>query len=312
MRIAYVLQTFRALDQIRKLVSALKRDRTDNVIVVSHNGPPDELAALRAMVGVDHVIPSPGGRARFTVIDGLISTMRWLENSEAGFDWLVVLSGQDYPIRPLPELATRLGETEYDAHFYHFDALDPVQARSGPMSWPPREVKNRYLFRYALLKPFTSPTERMIYKIPRHLLELTDNYRLESGYGLCWGRKPDKTPFGPDFSLIGGSYWMTINRRCVKALLDFVDERPDITAYFRDLIAPEEAFIQSVLVNDKRLNISPTELRYFDFMNSEHGRPKTFGGDDIEMLRESGCYFARKFDETENPGILELVDSKLL
>ena len=312
MRIAFVLQTFRALDQVRKLVTALTRDGLETVIVISHNGPVEEQAVLRAMPGVDHVIPSPGGRGRFTVVDGLISGMRWLCKSEAGFDWLFVMSGQDYPIRPLPDLAAALRQSEFDAHFYHFDALDEAQANSGPMAWPRSEVENRYLFRYGLVKPFTSRLERAILKIPRHLIALGSGYRLETSYGLCIGRKPEKSPFGPDFALIGGSYWMNMNRACVDAVLNFVDGRPDLTAYFRDVVAPEEAFLQSVLVNDRSLKVSASELRYYDFSGGRHGRPHNFGAGDIERLRASGCYIARKFDETTDPGILELVDSKLL
>jgi hypothetical protein len=312
MKLAFVVQTYSEVGQATKLIAALKRHDQESVIVVSHDGSGSEVEQLKATPGVNHVIPSPGGRGRFTVIDGLLSSMRWLLNRPAGFDWLVLLSGQDYPIRPLSELKGRLADPAVDGYFYHFDALDDAQANSGPMAWPRSEVENRYLFRYGLVKPFTSRIERALLKIPRRLIAMSDNYRLETNYGLGLGYRPSSSPLGRDLSLIGGNYWMTINRRCVETVVDFVDERPDVTAYFRDVVVPEEAFLQTVLVNDKRLAISPVELRYFDFANSSHGRPMTWSSRDIPALRESGCYFARKFDEAAEPGVLEIIDEQLL
>lgn len=312
MKLAFVVQTYSEVEQATKLIATLKRHDQYSVIVVSHDGSALQMETLKATAGVDHVIPSPGGRGRFTVIDGLISSMRWLLSRPDSFDWLVLLSGQDYPIRPLSDLKTKLAGTAFDGYFYHFDALDETQANSGPMAWPRSEVEDRYLFRYGQVKPFTSRLDRAVLKVPRRLIALSTSYRLETNYGLGLGSKPASTPFGPDFALIGGNYWMTINRRCVETVVDFVDERPDITAYFRDVVVPEEAFLQTVLVNDRRLVISPAELRYFDFTNSSHGRPRTLGGRDIAALRESGCYFARKFDEAAEPGILNLIDEQML
>src|SRR5258708_7220999 len=126
------------------------------------------------------------------------------------------------------------------------------------------------------------------------------------------GRRAGATPFTSDFRLYGGNYWHTIRRECGEALLDFVDENPNVVDYFRHVVLPDESFIQSVLLNAKRFHISSSDLRYFDFSNSHLGHSKILGPQDLESVFASKCYFGRKFDAIAHPAILDILDAKVL
>lgn len=309
MTVAFVVQTYKGLDQIEQLARTLARGTQDRLVVVNHRGSKDERSRLAAAEGVDHVLPSPGGRATFGVLDGLISSMRWLEAQPKAYEWLLVMSGQDYPIRPLSEFEAELRSSDLDGYFHHFDAMNEAEALAPPMRWTRRLAEDRYHFSYALLKENVGALDRALLKVPRHLLEWSSgSYRIHTSFALMLGRRPAETPFTPQFKLYGGNYWMTISRKAVRAVLAFVDERPDIVNYFRSVIAPEEAFLPTILANNPRLRLSRRDLRYADFAQSRHGKFKELGMDDLESALASGCYLARKFDFKRDPDVLEALN----
>jgi hypothetical protein len=304
MTIAFVLQTYKNLDQVELLARTLARGTRDRLTVVAHRGSAEERSRLSVAEGVDRVIPSPGGRGRFGVLDGLISSMRWLERQPKPYDWLLVMSGQDFPIRPLHELEAELDASSLDGYFHHFEAFDAAQAGAPPMLWSQKMVAERYLYTYAWLKENISLTERALLKVPRLLLErLTPRVRIDTGFGIMLGRRATELPFDADFRLYGGNFWMTVSRKAARTVLDFVDDRPDIVNYFRGVAAPEEAFLPTVLANDARLKLSRRELRYAEFDQCNYGFLAEFRAADLDRVLASGCYIARKFDFGRDPDV---------
>lgn len=308
MTIAFVLQTHTGLEQIARLCEALNRGLDDKIIVISHNGPLDECGWLESRPGVDRVLPAPGGRAQFSLLDGLFSALRWLESQAQPYEWICVLSGQDYPIRPLNEFEDRLKSSPFDGIFHYFDAENPPELPPHLVAWTRQETETRYLFHAVQLKRNLGILDRALWKLPRHCFDLTGNYRLHTGFGLNFCRRAAPSPFGPDFKLYGSSNWLTVRRRCVQILLRFVDERPDLTDHFRRTISPEEAFPATVLANDCTVKLSDEELRYYDFSKTQDNRPATITRDMLRQVYESGKYFARKFDMYAHPGIIDEVD----
>src|SRR5262245_39942334 len=98
MRIAYVLQTYRLLEQVGRLIYPLRRGDADDLIVAVHGGSRDELATLASKHRIDCVLMSAPARGRFGLVDSYMSALRWLERQGKPYDWVVLLSGQDYPI----------------------------------------------------------------------------------------------------------------------------------------------------------------------------------------------------------------------
>jgi len=311
MTIAFALQTFKDIEQIERLARALARGTDDRLTVVSHRGSEQDLQRLARIDAIDRVLPSPGGRARFGALDGLISAMRWLEKQSKPYHWFFVMSGQDYPIRPLVELEEELAGSTFDGYFHHFDALNEAEAMAPPMRWPQTEVVDRYHFHYAVVKENPTRLDRALLKLPRLLSERTHGYRLHTSMGLMLGMRPARMPFTPDFRLYGGNYWMTISRKAVQAVLDFVDERPDVVNYFRGVIAPEEAFIHTVLCNNPDLKITKRELRFVEFGLKGHGHLKEFDMTNLGPVLASDRYIGRKFDMRRCPEVLDALDQHI-
>jgi hypothetical protein len=312
MAISFVLQTYRSPDQIERLVDVLNRGCPGSVIVIAHSGPPENLAKLVLERRVARVLPAVPGRGGFSLVDSYLSALRWLRQQEIPYDWVVLLSEQDYPIRPLQEFLSTLERSNVDGYFYFFDPSHERTESHSPMAWPPGEWKDRYLFHYHFLKDHLSTIERAVLRFPRKALSLTRSHRLHTSFGLALGRRVDAAPFSPDFQLYAGSAWPTIRRECAEALLNFVEERPDVVEYFRHVILPSEAFVPTVLLNKKTFRISPYELRYFDFRGGHHGHSKVLGPADLEAAYASRYFFARKFDMSVHPTIFDALDARVL
>lgn len=312
MTIAFVIQTYSGtgLEQIERLAATLARGLPQRLTIVSHRGSDAELQRLRAHEAIDCVLPSPGGRAGFGLVDSVISCMRWLEKQPKSYDWLVVASGVDYPLRPLHELEAELSAATCDGFFHHFNAMDAAQAAAEPMCWTPKLAVDRYHFQYALLKENVSRLERAVLKLPRMASEMTRSLRLHSSFSLMIGTRPAQLPFNEGFKLYGGDHWMIFNRNAANVALEFVDTRPDLVEYFRHVVAPQEAFLPTVFANDPRLVLASRQLRYIEF-GGLHGHATEFGASDLERVLASGCYMARKFSLRKTPELFEQLDARI-
>lgn len=252
-----------------------------------------------------------GGRGSFGLVSDFLASVRWLQDQDLDYDWIVMMSGQDYLVRPLSELEDKLASSRCDGYYHHFRADDPAQAMSGPMRWPPRESHDRYHYSYRILRSNIGRLEQILLKLPKDIVNRSRAFRLNTSYGLMLGRLAPSIPFGDGFALIGGSFWLTIRRACADYLTDYVARNPEIEAFYRKTLNPDESFVHSILHNSGQFSISREELRFYDFSKSHHGRPKIIDDSDIPRLIQSGYYIARKFDVEAHPGILERVDEAI-
>jgi len=237
--IAFIINTHKNVNQIARLVAAIDGELSDKIVIISHDGREEELRVLEGLSGVDRVVRAIGGRASFGFVDALLGGLRWLERSGRAFDWVVVLSGQCYPVRPLQDMAGELAASPYDGIFYHFDASLPQEMPSHRFGWPKSRVETRYLFRHwNLLNDSSSALLRAAVTLPRRCLNLTSQFRIDTEFGLNFGRRAADPPFNDALRLYGGSAWLTMRRSAADALTRFVDDRPRVTNYFRYTLCP--------------------------------------------------------------------------
>lgn len=90
-----------------------------------------------------------------------------------------------------------------------------------------------------------------------------------------------------------GSQWWTLRLSTCQKLVEFLGKHPEVCAYFKKVLIPDESFFQSVLplLVDTR-EIVPRTLTLYHF--SGYGKPHVFYDDHLEMLLEQPFFFARK------------------
>jgi len=308
MTVCYLIQTYKNPEQIYRLVKLITNTTSNSFILISHNFNSCSLSTSLFQEFKNVAIISNNGvmMGSFAILQGFLDAIDWLLNQQIKFDWLINLSGQDYPTQPLSKFENFLESTKYDGFIEYFD----VYSQQSP--WNKRTVNARYLYHYKHFQQYLSPWQRLMLKPIKHIVNNSQPLiRLDSSYGLTVGIKSFHNLFNKNFTCYGGSYFATFSRQCVMYLYFFVKENPRVVDYYKRTFIPEESLIQTVLVNSKKFNLYNNNYRYSDFMNSRHGHPRILNSQDYSMITKDNIYFARKFDMTVDSVILDKLDRRI-
>jgi hypothetical protein len=323
MRIAYLVCSHTNPEQVKRLVTLLATADPTAEVVVRHDQSktPLDRGTLPSLPNV-HLL---GGRGTvswggYSQVETVLRSMRWMTEN-LSFDWLLLLSGQDYPIQPLPHIKAFLETTPYDGFirgtsveeldasrraearrrylyaYYRVPAPRPLMARAGSAGPRPsggpgltaRETGSSGAADLAPLAVKTSPAEGALYI----------------------GFRRRRTPFSPSFRCYRGGFWFSISARCVDSIKRFVSDHPDVVGYFRRVRIPDEALIDTILLNDRSLNVLPDHLRYIRFPKGGGRHPEVLTTRDLEPMLASGRHFARKFEPAIDAVVLDLLDQRL-
>lgn len=308
MKICYLIQSHTDPEQIYRLVRTIQQSSTDAKIVLSHhfsscNSCNLDVNKLKKS-GVK-VLSGQGGRGDFVVVQSYLNAIKWLIKHQINYDWLIYLSGQDYPIQPVSETEKFLTTTAYDGFLEYFEVFSPAS------HWSVHEGKSRYLFRYQKIHALS--------KLPENVKKLLApikmvNYlqpllRINLAYDMLGIRVP--SIFNEQFTCYGGSFFSTLSRKCVEYLYEFCQSHPEVVEYYQNVCVADESFIQTILINSRLFNLCDDNKRYFDFSQTVNGRPKTLTVNDYDAIVQSQAHFARKFDIHKDSTILDILDQKI-
>jgi len=315
MACCYLIQSHTDPDQVLRLVGTVKRSSPGARVLVVHDGRRVALdpGPFRRWPGVEVLVRRERvERGEWSVLSPLLAGLAELLGVAGGrprwdFDWLVYLSGQDYPVRPLADFEASLASTRYDGFLTFWD-VDQLET-----PWRPRQGRTRYYAQYRRLPDWTIGPLKAL-----RFLGKASPLRFHLHYGPFVGWQPRHTPFEGPVRCYGGWQWWTLSRPCVEHLgqavsSDFSDSSEDrLVRWFQRTIAPCEAMVQTVLVNSGRFELCPENRRYADFAGSRDGRPRCLDEDDLPRLTAGRFDFARKFDLARNPGLLDRIDAEVL
>jgi hypothetical protein len=306
MKVCYLLQTHKNPNQIYRLVHTLKQLSPAAQIILNHDFTNCELdrAKFETFSHIQ-IIPSQGGRGNFSLVQSYLEATQWLLNHVSDFDWLIHLTGQDYPIHPLADVERFLLETHYDGFLEYF------QVFSQESPWKAQEGYTRYFYQYRTLSSNLSDWQKELLRPIKILNYFQPFIRVNSSYGLTLGLKTS-VPFNSEFVCYGGSFLCILSRECINYLHKFVELNPGILNHYKGVANPDESFIQTVLINSQLFNLCNDSKRYFDFSGTRNGHPRVLSAEDFPKLVESQAYFARKFDLNQDSSIFDLIDEYLL
>ena len=263
-----------------------------------------------------HLFPAPRAVrwGDFSLVEVVLAAAAWAR-SVLPFDWLVWISGQDYPLGALDAFEAQLAHGTADGWMRYF----PGYTHGG---WPAGEGLRRYGFAY-----YDVPSFPRFYLIPaaarrallegsrrfnatQSLLQLRPRHRNNSAK---LGLRQPHSPFSPAFPCVGGWSWFNLSARAVAHLLEFVAARPDYVAYYRRCYCPDESFFHTILVNDPALRIENDSLRHVCWEDRPFpSNPRTITrGALFEAALHSGQPFARKFDLDVDADCFDELDARI-
>ena len=304
MKVLYFIQSHKNPEQVCRLVNLIKKSSSNAQVIISHNFSSSylDLSSLKQFSGI-HLIKrdKSARRGDDSVLDMYLNTVNWLLEENFDFDWLICLSGQDYPTRPISEIEDFLSRTEYDGFISYWDILSeesPLGKEAG---------RKRFFAQYMRLPEWSKWWLRKLSIIEPFIPILKIQWR----FALI-GLEAKSTPFHDDFKCYGAWYWSTLSRKCLEFLRSYLEEHPELLRYYKKTLAPEESLIATVLVNSQQFNLCNDCLRYLDYPPELFGFARNLTVDDYAKIISSDSLFARKFDPKQDSKILDLLDEHIL
>lgn len=277
MKLAHLILAHRDPAQLARLLAALAHPEAECVIHLDRNAHYPDFAHLAARPGVrftrQRLAVKWGG---YSLTQAALEGMRDILASPAPPDFINVLSGQDYPIKPLAaihaELARHRGQSfaEYDA----------------PNS------------------PWWQANERRVSAY--HLVELPvpGRYPLEKLLGWVLPRRQ------PPLPLYGGNMggWYTLSGEAAAYVVRYLDTHPAWRRFAYYSWGSDEFVVQTTLLNSPlAATVRNNSLRYIDWSGGGSS-PRTLTLADLPALLASPRLFARKFDAATDAAVLNQLD----
>jgi hypothetical protein len=305
MKIAYVISAYKYPVQLIRLIRALN---TPNAIFMVHVDKKANFNDYRAMVDGVGSLPNVTFLRRHKCYWGefghVLATLRGIETlieNSINCDYVMLLTGQDYPIKPPVQI-----ERYLDLHRgKEFIEYRPIT------------------FHGQARRDASSPDERVAFYIENgHLRILGRHFWVpRASIRFEWSAKPLFYIMARSFinggfpqgyqPFVGSSYWC-LTRECVTYVNAFVRENPDFIGFFKHSFIPDEMFFQTIILNSPFKNkVVNDNVRCIDW--SQGGsNPRIWCKQDIEILKRSNGLIARKFDHTVDSEIIDLIDAQLL
>lgn len=309
MKILYLLQTHKQPEQIYRLVQTIKKSSFNSHILLSHDFTNCSLdvSALQSLPGVNILGKEAHGvRGDFSLVQAYLDAINWVLEHNIDFDWLVNLSGQDYPTQSLTLFEQFLAKTEFDGFLEYSNLL------SRHSYYGIKESYDRYFYQYWHSGLQLYRWQRGLVKPLRVVFNNTQPFiKIDSSYQLSMGLYAFINPFNQDFICYGGSFFKIISQNCVQYLNLFLKANAKLIKYYERTRNPDESLIQSVLVNNKSFKFCKQNKFYIDWTGTRHGHPRVLTVKDYSALTTNDVFFARKFDIAEDNKILDMLDARI-
>jgi hypothetical protein len=231
-----------------------------------------------------------------SVITAYLSALRML-HQHASPDWVVSISGADYPVKSAQRILADLKATTADGWLDYREvfpgSVEPAGARSIAEA-------------FKTAKWMKSANERYVgfdvlpYRIRKHIGLKNRTLYVRNRWTTRFF-----TPFSESFRPYGGDAWHTVNRRAASILLEDDERSRSLRRFYARRPLPEESYYQTILLNRPELTIE-NDNRRFAMWQTGAPSPRLLTASDVPAMIASNAHFARKFPF--DPQLYALVD----
>ncbi|HZO49359.1 MAG TPA: beta-1,6-N-acetylglucosaminyltransferase [Gaiellaceae bacterium] len=229
-RVAYVVLAHKHPRQVARLVRRLATDRARFLVHLDRRAGPSVERELRgALDGVARVRFLRRRRCYwggFGMVGATLEALATLVGGDEPFDHVLLLSGQDYPLRPAEEVERFLGANLERS----FMTASPVDE-----AWP--GTGRQRIERWHLVSPLVLHVR------------------------LPWRRR---VPRG--LAPWGGGAWICLSRPAAELVHELVRTQRDVLRFFQHALHPDELLFQTIVMNSHLADtVVRDHLRYIDW-----------------------------------------------
>jgi tetratricopeptide (TPR) repeat protein len=287
MKLGFIILAHNQPDAVRRLVDVLAGAGHQVVIHFDTSAPADQQQTVRSLeqayTGIVRVVSQVHCVwGEWSLVEAVLVALREFERMPEKPDYIHLMSGADFPIRPIADLQEFL-RRHPDKDF--IECCDVTQRRwvKGGLS----------MERFRFFFPVNFRTSRKTFdRIVR------------------WHRKLHirrKIPLGMTPHM--GSQWWTLRWSTCAGILEFLRKNPRVISYFRSTWIPDESFFQTVLAHlIPRREIADLQLILHHLTPT--GRPYVVYPDHLPLVRKLPHFFVRKVAPSALDGIEALARTR--
>lgn len=283
MNIVYIISAYKYPGQLVRLIRRLHSDATGFFIHIDKKT--DSAVYEQAMQGTQdlpHVYFLQRYRCDwggFGHVQATLEGIHDLIQRGLPFDYAILLTGQDYPIKTNNQIEDFLRQQKGKSFMDYFP-LPSLEWEGGGLQrvelWHMRYLNRHFVF----------PSERDFFF---------------------------KRKFPEGFRAFGGSSYWCLSKEIITYIHKFTRQHPKFVKFFKYVDVPDEIFFQTLVMNSPYASsIVNDDLRYILWKDWDAGSPSILVKEDLVGLASSSKFFARKFDENVDAEILNLIDQKIL
>ena len=211
-------------------------------------------------------------------------------------DFIITISGQDYPIATNEVLHSWLTEHREQTILDHLEITD---------EYPDiRDRVERYFLstipHRTIVYPFPEPA-KLKKRVFNTALKISSLFKL-----------PRHVPMG--HQLYFGTNWFQLKPLTARYLIDFCRANPDYVKFFQTTYVPEEIFFQTILLNAPdpiRQTVYNQRLTFMQWDRAPGSYVIPISAGELPAMLASGKFFARKFDPQYDSDVLDRLDQHL-
>jgi hypothetical protein len=217
--------------------------------------------------------------ASYNFLNAIIHSFREVLESGVSYDFLSLMSGQDYPIKPVSSYFQTL-QNNIGRNFISFE---------DDGKWWSHAISRIHKYH------FTNFGFRGKYKLQFFINELLPNRKFPLPYTLYGGPR---------------AMCMTLSRDCAAYIVDFIKSNKKLRHFIRFTWGPDEFLVPTLIMNSKfRETVINDNFYYIDW-TSGGPNPKILATEDFDLLISSDKLLARKFDIKKDSAILDMLDKR--
>ncbi|ARV58414.1 hypothetical protein BZZ01_06970 [Nostocales cyanobacterium HT-58-2] len=318
MKIAYIVLAHRNPEQLIRLISKLNTENTSFFIHIDQRS--DAKIYQQIVTGLSHIQNVYFLKrhkcfwGHFSIVEATIEGFKEVFSKKISFDWVFLISGQDYPIKPNSYIEEFLHKNQGKSFIDYFPIPQPDEITP---KWPNSGFDRIIYWHFRLFdEPFVFPGKRQLNvyhwkKYPGPPI-LKDRIISKLWFSLV-SKFSIRRKFLKGFKPFAGSQFWGLSRECAEFVYNFIQENPKVVNYFKYVDIPDEMFFQTIILNSKfNHDVINKNLWHIDWDNPNPDYPATMEKKDFDTLMKSPKLFARKFDISRDSDILSMLDKHIL
>lgn len=290
---AYLIMAHKNPAQLHRLISRLSDGSSEFFIHIDKKVDFSPFEILNEFGPTVHFIERFDSKwGGYGVIKPFLKGLKAVQNSSTKFERIILLSGQDYPIKSNGYINDFFKNSPYSVFINYF----PIPNYK---KWPGSDRGGWYR------------VDKYFFGLKWYNFLCSKSLNLAATY-LPFLRR--KIPDG--MKPYTGQTWWILDRYAAGYILKYNDEHPEYTAFHKNTFVADELFVQMIIANSKDQEllkrIENSEKRFTIWEKSDSAHPNILRKTDLAAILSSGDLYARKFDDAVDSEILDLIDNEIL